>query len=177
LWAEAQELDFGIGLHAGSRWSGMVQLGADRFESEGARHIVTHTFEMMAAAVSLIWGGVCDRYPRIRFAFLESGGGWMAPWLDRMDRHFDDLHNDSQLTMRPSELFRRNCWISFEPVERTLSVLAQYLGPSRVLWATDYPHGDGFFPGAPKMISDLLRDAPEARRDVLSGGARGFYGL
>ena len=53
--------------------------------------------------------------------FLESGGGWIAPWLDRMDRHFDDQgFNDSGLTMRPSELFRRNCWISFEPVEGCL---------------------------------------------------------
>jgi uncharacterized protein len=46
--------------------------------------------EMMLAAMSVIWGGVCERHPRIRLGFLESGGGWIAPWLDRMDRHFDD---------------------------------------------------------------------------------------
>ena len=42
--------------------------------------------EMMLAALSVIWGGVADRHPRLRIAFLESGGGWMAPWLDRTDR-------------------------------------------------------------------------------------------
>ena len=67
-----------------------------------------------------------------------------------MDRHFDDQgFNDSGLSMRPSELFRRNCWISFEPVEGCLGVLADYIGPHKILWATDYPHPDGFFPGAP----------------------------
>ena len=45
--------------------------------------------------------------------FLESGGGWIAPWLDRMDRHFEDQgFNDSGLTTKPSELFQRDCWIS-----------------------------------------------------------------
>src|SRR5207249_7824967 len=68
------------------------------------------------------------RHPKVRIAFLESGGGWIAPWLDRMDRHFDDKgFNDSGLSMRPSELFQRNCWISFEPVERSLSVLADFI--------------------------------------------------
>src|SRR5204863_512886 len=83
--------------------------------------------------------------------------GWIAPWLDRMDRHFDDQgFNDSGLKTRPSELFKRNCWISFEPVEGSLNVLADYVGPNKIMWATDYPHRDGFFPGAPDMVRERL---------------------
>jgi len=49
-----------------------------------------------------------------------------------MDRHFDDKgFNDSGLTMRPSDIFRRNCWISFEPVEGSISALADYIGPEQ----------------------------------------------
>ena len=136
-----------------ARRSGMPTVGVDRFEGRGARHIISHTMEMMLACMSVIWGGVCERHPKIRIGFLESGGGWIAPWLDRMDRHFDDQgFNDSGLTTRPSELFQRNCWISFEPVEGSIKVLADYIGPHKILWATDYPHPDGFFPGAPKMM-------------------------
>ena len=114
-----------------------------------------------------------------RIAFLESGGGWVAPWLDRMDRHFDDQgFNDSGLKTRPSELFQRNCWISFEPVEGSIKVLADYIGPHKVLWATDYPHPDGFFPGAPKMMLDRLEGvSPQTKHGVMAGGAIGFYGL
>ncbi len=84
----------------------------------------------------------------------------------------------SGLVTRPSELFQRNCWISFEPVEGSLKVLADYIGPHKIMWATDYPHRDGFFPGAPKMILDQLADAsPETRCGVMAGGAMGFYGL
>lgn len=177
FWQTAQDLDFCIGFHEGGA-SGMPTVGVDRFESRGAKHIISHTMEMMLVAMSVIWDGVCDRFPNIRIAFLESGGGWIAPWLDRMDRHFDDKgFNDSGLSMRPSELFQRNCWISFEPVEGSLNVLADYIGPNKILWATDYPHPDGFFPGAPRMISDRPELSDDAKRGVLAGGAMALYGL
>jgi predicted TIM-barrel fold metal-dependent hydrolase len=178
FWAAAEDLDFSIGFHEGAS-SGMPTVGVDRFEGRGARHIVSHTMEMMLVCLSVIWGGVCERHPKLRIGFLESGGGWIAPWLDRMDRHFDDQgFNDSGLTTRPSDLFRRNCWISFEPVEGSLHVLADYVGPHKIMWATDYPHQDGFFPGAPKMVeSHLAGLSAETKRQVMAGGAMGFYGL
>ena len=175
FWAKAQELDFAIGLHEGT--GGMPAVGVDRFEGRGAKHIISHTMEMMLASLSVICGGVCERFPQVRFAFLESGGGWIAPWLDRMDRHFEDggVFDDSSLRLRPSEYFRRQCWISFEPVEGSLAYLAEYLGPHKILWATDYPHPDGFFPGAPAMIAEKLSAAN--KRKVLAEGALQFYKL
>jgi hypothetical protein len=85
--------------------------------------------------------------------------------------------NDSGLITRPSELFRRNCWISFEPVEGARDVLADYIGPEKILWATDYPHADGFFPGAPAMIVWRAALSEATRSGILGGGAIGFYGL
>ena len=178
FWAAAEDLDFSIGFHEGGS-SGMPTVGIDRFEGRAAKHIISHTMEMMLACLAVIWGGVCEKHPKIRIGFLESGGGWVAPWLDRMDRHFDDQgFNDSGLTTRPSDLFRRNCWISFEPVEGSLRVLADYIGPNKIMWATDYPHRDGFFPGAPDMVRERLKGtSPETHHGVLAGGAMGFYGL
>jgi predicted TIM-barrel fold metal-dependent hydrolase len=178
FWREAEALDFCIGLHEGGN-SGMPTVGVDRFDGRGAQHIISHTMEMMLAAMSMIWGGVCERHPKLRVGFLESGGGWIAPWLDRMDRHFDDKgFNDSGLKTRPSELFRRNCWISFEPVEGSIGALAEYIGPHKILWATDYPHRDGFFPGAPAMLKERMKGlSAEAQRKIMAGGAMGFYGL
>jgi predicted TIM-barrel fold metal-dependent hydrolase len=178
FWNAAEELDFAIGLHEGGN-SGMPTVGVDRFDDRAAKHIVSHTMEMMLAAMSMIWKGVVERHPKLHVGFLESGGGWIAPWLDRMDRHFDDQgFNDTAPKTRPSELFRRNCWISFEPVEGSLKVLADYIGPNKIMWATDYPHRDGFFPGAPKMMLDRMEGlSAETKHQVMAGGAMGFYGL
>jgi predicted TIM-barrel fold metal-dependent hydrolase len=178
FWTAAEDLDVAIAFHEGAS-AGMPQVGVDRFNTRGARHIITHTMEMMLACLSMIWGGVCERHPRLRVGFLESGGGWIAPWLDRMDRHFDDQgFNDSGLKTRPSDIFKRQCWISFEPVEGSLKYLAEYIGPDKILWATDYPHPDGFFPGAPAMVKKLLAGySSEAQYQVMAGGAKAFYGL
>jgi predicted TIM-barrel fold metal-dependent hydrolase len=178
FWVAAEALDMSVCFHEGGG-AGMPQVGTDRFEGRGARHIVSHTLEMMMACVAVIWGGVCERHPNIRIGFLESGGGWAAPWLDRMNRHFDDVgFNDSGLKTRPSDLFERNCWIAFEPVETSLKVLAEHIGPHKILWATDYPHPDGFFPGAPNMVRGLLGNASAATvHQIMAGSAMKFYGL
>jgi len=180
FWQLAEDLDFSIGFHEGSTNGAMPTVGVDRFEGDrAARHMISHTMEMMLAALSVIWSGVVDRHPKLRVGFLESGGGWIAPWLDRMDRHFDDAgFKGTGPSMRPSELFERNCWISFEPVENSIAVLADYIGPHKIMWATDYPHQDGFFPGAPKMMRDRLGPlSAEAAHQVMAGGALGFYGM
>ena len=176
LWTEAQEINFSIGIHGGSE-SGQPTVGMDRFtRGRAVRHVVAHTFEMMAAATSLIMCGVCDRYPRLKIAFLESGGGWMAGWLDRMDRHFDDVGmNDTGLKTRPSDIFRRQCFISFEPVEGTLPLLADYIGSDNILWATDYPHLDGF-PNAPQMIK-AMGMPDKTLWNVMAGGAMRYYNM
>jgi hypothetical protein len=56
----------------------MPTVGVDRFEGRGAQHIISHTMEMMLACMSVIWGGVVERHPKLRIGFLESGGGWVG---------------------------------------------------------------------------------------------------
>src|SRR5258708_13057578 len=99
----------------------MPTVGVDRFEADrAARHMISHTMEMMLSAMAVIWGGVVVRHPRLRVAFLESAGGWVAPWLDRMDRHFHDLGlNESAPKLRPRVLSHRNSSDPSPPVELT----------------------------------------------------------
>jgi predicted TIM-barrel fold metal-dependent hydrolase len=131
---------------------------------------------MMVAATGMIMCGPCDRFPTLRVGFLEAGGGWIAGLLDRMDRHFDDVNmNDTELQTRPSEIFGRQCFISFEPVENPLKHLASYIGSKNILWATDYPHVDGFW-GAIGMIEGMELQ-PEVQNEILSGSAKRFYKL
>ena len=98
----------------------------------------------------------------------------MLGWLDRMDRHVDDKGmNDTGLKCRPSELFQRQCFISFEPTEKSLKVVADAIGPERILWASDYPHHDGFW-GAAKMIKKM-KLKPDIEATILAESAKRFY--
>ena len=70
FWTMAEELDFSIGFHEGST-TAMPTVGVDRFEADrAARHMISHTMEIMLAAMAVIGGGVVDHHPRLRIAFL-----------------------------------------------------------------------------------------------------------
>jgi len=175
VWAAAEAHDFSIGLHANSSKVGMEILGENRFtEGFAVKHCTFHVFEMMAAVASFIMCGICERYPKLRVGFLESSGGWVSGFIDRMDRHYDDKGmNDMQLSARPSDIFKRQCFIAFEPVEKTLALVAEHVGRTNVLWASDYPHGDGFT-DAPGLIRKLGMP-PDLEKDVFAAGAKRFY--
>jgi predicted TIM-barrel fold metal-dependent hydrolase len=177
LWAAAQELDCPIGVHGTASWP-TAHAGADRFTKAQREmaHVTVHTIEQELAFVGLIRTGVFERFPRLRMAFLESGGGWVPTMLDRMERHFDQNFDLPRTPQRPRDYFRENCWIAFEPVESCLGLLADAIGPDKILWGSDYPHSDGFFPGVVATLETSMAGIPpEARAAVLSGGARAFY--
>jgi len=91
-----------------------------------------------------------------------------------MDRVFDDRGmNDTGLTMRPTEIFRRQCYIAFEPVEKSLPLLADFIGRNSILWASDYPHCDGFT-DAPGLLRKLGM-SKELYDDIMVRGAKRFY--
>ena len=57
-------------------------------------------------------------------------------------------------------------------------MLADYIGPNKIMWATDYPHPDGFLPGAPQMMLDRLEGTSAGtKHGIMAGGAMRFYGL
>ncbi|MBL4622408.1 MAG: amidohydrolase [Immundisolibacteraceae bacterium] len=175
LWEAAEANGFAFGIHEGAA-GGQPTLGVERFDSFAVRHLVSHTFEMMAAAASVIMCGVCEKYPNLRFGFMEASGGWMAGWLDRMDRHYTDKGmNDTVITDLPSNIFRRQCFIAFEPVEKSLVAVAEYIGQQNILWATDYPHPDGFW-NAARQIQQMGLPEP-VLADIMATGAKRLYGL
>ena len=122
-------------------------------------------------------GGICERHPELRVAFLEGTGGWMVPMLERFDHQFKIFGSRDQRTL-PSELFARQCVVSFDPDEVTLAFTAEQLGADKVLWASDYPHPDAKIPGVVKELEEAVSSLPEeSRRQVLGASARRFYDL
>ena len=54
----------------------------------------------------------------------------------------------------------------------SLGSLADYIGPHKILWATDYPHRDGFFPGAGDH--EVLAHAIDVAAPALHEGRHGL---
>jgi predicted TIM-barrel fold metal-dependent hydrolase len=163
-----------LGVRAGST------IGSDRFDTFAARHTCSHPLEQMTAAVALILGGVLERHPGMRVAFLESGTGWLPYWLARLDDHREWMHDTecADLSLTPSEYFARQCAISSDPEDVLAAFTISQVGADHVMWASDFPHPDAEFPGAVDEFLAAIPDVDDAaRRAVLWETPMRFYGL
>ncbi|MCW5748029.1 MAG: amidohydrolase [Alphaproteobacteria bacterium] len=173
----------GHGLFAavhGSFGSLMPSFASGRYENNFFVHMICHPFEQMAACLDIVAGGVLDRHPSLRVAFLESGLGWLEYWLERMDEHFEVMrHHVPWLKHKPSELFRRQCFISIEADEaHRLPRLAELGLDHCIIWGADYPHYDCTYPGAVKDLESHLAPLEPTLADrVRHGNAVRFLGL
>jgi predicted TIM-barrel fold metal-dependent hydrolase len=178
LWATCQQLDVAVGFHetTGSR---MRAAGADRFKKLGIAHISTHSVEQMLACMDVIMGGVMERFPRLRFAFLEGQCGWLPFWLHRMDEHHEwraPYGEMEHLTMPPSEYFRRQGFCATECDEELVGHVVQLVGDDNLVTTTDYPHGDAKYPGAmDRFLSLPLSDA--SKKKILWDNVLRLYAL
>jgi len=178
LWSVAEETGTVVAVHEGSSVI-VPTLGSDRPFNPLVLHAVSHAFEAMLACAQLIAFGVLERHPGLQVVFLESSGGWVPFWTERLDEQaeaFGDFCPD--LRLAPSEYFARQCWISFEVDEATLPVLAPVIGEDRIVWGSDYPHHDATFPGAVDALRRTIAPLPGAAQGrILGANAAELYGL
>jgi predicted TIM-barrel fold metal-dependent hydrolase len=179
VFAAAQDLDVPFAIHPtfepqwtkGMRmgsWDNVKQLRllASVTASDGVRHQFTTLFDF----------GVFDRFPRLRVVVLESGGGWIGYWLDRIDAVYGHTFIGQRVPLehKPSDYFRDRIWISCDPDERTIPALVERFG-DRFMWASDFPHADH----TPEYVLDLDELAalfPEDGRGAFLGqNARDLY--
>jgi predicted TIM-barrel fold metal-dependent hydrolase len=207
LWAALQDLDMTIGFHpflANDLPGACRDLGFGSFVAPGARPMLqeveearasgmvgiqniffsqalSNVFDMQTTLTMLICGGVLERFPRLKVIFLEANGGWIVPWLERLDHHFEIFPWDvPQMKMKPSEYFKRQCWISFDPDESTLRFTAEspLCGADRIIWASDYPHPDAKIPGVVGELREAMNGlSGEAQARILGRNAIDLYSL
>ena len=122
--------------------------------SDGVRHQFTTLFDY----------GVFDKFPSLKVLVLESGGGWIGYWLDRIDAVYGHTFIGERVPLehKPSDYFRERIWISCDPDERTIPSLAERFGVDRFLWASDFPLPDAKYPGTTAMLAEAqtMRSAP-----------------
>ncbi|MGH7894997.1 MAG: amidohydrolase family protein, partial [Candidatus Binatia bacterium] len=103
----------------------------------------------------------------------------VAHWMDRLDE-FTESYGWQLLglSLKPSEYFRRQCYVSFDPGEHTMGLLAGRIGEDSMIWASDFPHSDAKYPGVVAELREHTTDmAPAARAKLHGANAMRLYGI
>jgi predicted TIM-barrel fold metal-dependent hydrolase len=177
LYAEAEKLNIPICVHMFLGRYGSDAVGTERVDKFFYSHLFGHPFEQMIALSVIIGEGVLERFPKLRFVFLESGCGWVPYWLERMDEHYEVLGVQlSELRTEPSKLLQRGqIYFSCEPDEKELVHVIDVIGDTWIVFASDYSHFDSRSPGASEPIVTHAQLGEASKRKILNDNARRLY--
>jgi len=183
IYKTAQELDVPIMVHASTGTQISPAAGANRYDKFFFTHTVAHPFEQMLSVLSVVCGGVLERFPRLRVGFLEAGAGYLPFWLERLDEHYEELlggrypKGSSLMKMPATDYFKRQCFVTCEPDERELRHAIDVIGIDRILFASDYHHFGAKFPNTVKLLAERSDITEQEKDKLLSTNARVLYRL
>lgn len=178
LWDAAEEARLPVHFHTvGGRMPNLQALPPRVARAAFAVHITGFQLHMATILTSLVFGGVLERHPRMTVVIGESGIGWIPYVLDHMDLEWEDQFKDLELTMKPSEYWRRQCRATYQ-TDRIGIRLLDELGEDTVMWGSDFPHPDGVWPDSREFIARELGHLPAGvRRKIVCDNAAALYGF
>ena len=129
------------------------------------------TFDTSLAAAKLIFSGVVERFPQIKWVLCHAGG--TLPYLaERLDRGFEAFKECRENIDRPPSEYLKDFYydtVNFDP--RALQLAVDFAGADHVLAGSDYPHQIG---SLEKMIAviEALNLSEADKEKIRSGNAQ-----
>ena len=185
LYARAEALDVPLLLHIPSQLKDLVE---DHFGYNFLRSHVLHPVSEMLSVMDVIYGGLLDRFRRLRVGFMEGQVGWLPWFMARLDDQLETYGGrpglDPGIAKSPSAyLDDGRLFFSCDTDEPYLAFAAnaqltpETRGDSCIVWGSDYPHSDCTFPKALETLRaqpGLLED--QARRITGANPQRLLFG-
>ncbi|MEH7246237.1 amidohydrolase family protein [Neobacillus niacini] len=138
----------------------------------------THNQTFQGQMASMIFGGVFEKFPELKVAFIEGGFSWVPHMMFTMDTHWKAARREVPWVKKyPSEYVREHFWFGTQPIIKTANPkhvlqLIEMIGVDRMIFASDYPHWEF---DSPQMALNHL--PKEMREKILFENAKKMYGF
>jgi predicted TIM-barrel fold metal-dependent hydrolase len=183
LWAVCEELGVVVNTHSGG--AGMPDYGP--YEAAGILWIAETTFFSRRPLTQMLVGGVFERFPELRFVLTEQGASWIGPLLAQLDLYHGQMKSvgrigelkydsDRVLPLKPSEYFKRNCWVGVSFPSPGEAASREDIGVDRFMWGSDYPHDESTYPHTREGLRRAFAGTPlDELQQILGGNAAKVY--
>jgi len=128
---------------------------------------------------TLIYGGVLEKFPRLKIVSAENDAGWMAYFMYRLDTVQNRLGalGGMKLPLRASEYIRRQVYATFISDPVFVDSLQRYPADN-IMWSSDYPHTAATFPRSREIVAKRLGTVPpDQLRKIVRDTSAKLYGL
>ena len=169
LWATAQELGAFMFVHPNNI------AGADRLKSYYLANLIGNPLDTTIAAASLYFGGVMDRYPKLKIMLAHGGGftpyqaaRWEHGWAVRPEPK-------KNVAQQPKNIAKRFLYDTILHSAPVLEFMIEHVGADRVMLGSDYPYDMGMMDCVQHVRSLKISEADKAsilgsRAEVLLSG-------
>jgi predicted TIM-barrel fold metal-dependent hydrolase len=179
IWAAAQEHDLTVVIHSFTMTIPYPPGVWDTWDNVFLQRAAGHVWNAQRNMAALIGAGVLDRYPALRLTALECGHGWLAAWAARLDELAEmSRHALPPLARKPSDYVRGPQYfqsIQLHEGEQSIRHALEALGEGTLMFATDYPHSESWFPKSVDVVMGWTSLSEPARRALLWDNAVRCY--
>jgi predicted TIM-barrel fold metal-dependent hydrolase len=180
IWAAAEAHDLTVVIHSFTMTVPYPPGMWDTWDNVFLQRAAGHVWNAQRNMAALIGAGVLDRHPELRLTALECGHGWLAFWAARLDELAEMArHALPPLARRPSEYIRGPQYfqsIQLHEGELSLRQAIEALGEDTLMFATDYPHSESWFPKSVDVVLGWTGLTETQRRKLLWDNAARCYG-
>jgi predicted TIM-barrel fold metal-dependent hydrolase len=183
VWARLAERSVPVAFHLGdSGYTAFSAMwgGKATFEgfAGGGREAVLSSVLVSDRAIhdtiaSLVIDGAFHRHPGLRVASIENGSDWVALLVKRLRKQANQT--PFAFHENPLDTIRRHVWVT-PYYEEDLHKLADLIGPDRILFGSDWPHGEGLAEPT-DFVKELDGFSPAEVRMVMRDNALDLMGL
>lgn len=179
VWARLAEASVPVAFHLGDSgyqrrfgpaWGGRAEFGFGT--SDPLAQVLVSDRAIHDTLASLIVHGAFERHPGLRVASIENGSDWVALLVKRLRKQANQT--PWMFAEDPLETLRRHLWVT-PYLEEDLTALAETIGVERILFGSDWPHGEGV--AEPLLFADELGAFGDAaRRRIMRDNALELLG-
>ena len=158
LWAKANELNAVVYIHP------TYPVGVEAMEDYMLMPLVGFLFDTTLAAAKLVFEGIPERYPNIKWVLCHAGG--VIPYLaERLDRGFEAFpESRKNIDRKPSEYLKQFYYDTVNFDTQALQLTVDFAGVDHVIAGSDYPHMIGSLEKMKSVISSLNLSAAEKEK-------------
>ena len=173
FFAEAERIGLPLAIHVAM--IGEAPGGRERNKYAFGGEFRVH--DVPIRALQLINTGALDRFPDLKFAFVEVDCGWVPYVMEQLDDRFKRYPSAARprIKMRPSEYFPRHFYWVYVTDAYAIRNRAM-IGVENMLWSSDYPHSGTDWPHSWRTIEEHFVGVPEDEKHlILAGNAERLY--
>ncbi|QSO54126.1 amidohydrolase [Alicyclobacillus curvatus] len=177
LYQTLEETGKPLGFHTVSYWMERPFQQLNKFMSA---HALGFPLYNMIQVTNLVVNGIPERFPDLKFVFIEAGVTWIPFVMARLDSDYLQRSSEAPLLRKKPSAYIKNFYFTSQPLEgqenmkHLAAVFDMFDAENQLLYASDYPHQDF---DTPSTIYDLPFLSETAKRKILGGNALKLFGI